>query len=102
MIKKSVSKIDKKKKLILSVLIGAAVIIIFLGAYIFQGLPSLAQLDNPQTVLASKVYGIDGELIGQFFVENRIEADLDSIPKDLVNALIATEDRHFYHIGVLM
>ncbi|MGE5401564.1 MAG: penicillin-binding protein 1A [Ignavibacteriales bacterium] len=81
--------------------VSAFVLFLLIGAYILKGLPSLEQLENPKPVLASKVYGIDGELIGQFYIENRIEVSLDSIPKHLVNALISTEDRKFYdHWGV--
>ncbi|MCJ7553570.1 MAG: PBP1A family penicillin-binding protein, partial [Ignavibacteriaceae bacterium] len=69
--------------------------------YIVSGLPSLEELENPRPVLASKVYSADGELIGQFFIENRIETSLDSLPQHLIDALIATEDRKFYdHWGV--
>jgi penicillin-binding protein 1A len=40
-------------------------------------------------------------VLGQFFIENRVETDFDSIPKPLIQALIATEDRRFYdHWGV--
>ncbi len=61
----------------------------------------MEQLENPKPILASKVYSEDGELIGQFFIENRIETDIDSVPRHLLNALIATEDRNFYdHWGV--
>jgi penicillin-binding protein 1A len=69
--------------------------------YIFEGLPSLEQLENPRQQLASNVYSIDGELIGQFFNENRVEVSIDSIPPHVINALIATEDKKFYrHWGV--
>ncbi|MGE5683414.1 MAG: penicillin-binding protein 1A [Bacillota bacterium] len=94
---------DHKKSNRIIITIGTSIVLIFilLGAYIIKGLPSLEQLENPKPILASKVYGIDGELVGQFFIENRIETRLDSIPKHLVNALIATEDRKFYdHWGV--
>lgn len=81
--------------------------IIFIAAfilfteYIFEGLPSLEQLENPRQQLASNVYSIDGELIGQFFNENRIEVSIDSIPPHVINALISTEDKKFYkHWGV--
>src|SRR5690606_12490346 len=44
---------------------------------------------------------INGELLGQFFIENRIETNIDSLPPHLIEALIATEDRRFYdHWGV--
>jgi len=69
--------------------------------YIFEGLPSLEQLENPRQQLASNVYSIDGELIGQFFNENRIEVSIDSIPPHVINALTSTEDKKFYkHWGV--
>lgn len=74
---------------------------ILLVQYIFEGLPSLDELENPKPQLASNVYSIDGELIGQFFKENRVEVSIDSIPPHVINALIATEDRKFYdHWGV--
>ena len=69
--------------------------------YVFWGLPSLEELENPRPQLASKVWTADGEILGQFFIENRIETNVDSIPAHLINALIATEDRNFYsHWGV--
>ncbi|MEI7812475.1 MAG: PBP1A family penicillin-binding protein [Ignavibacteria bacterium] len=99
--KEKINKPFKNKKLIITSVVSAFVFSIIIMAYIIKGLPSLEQLENPKPVLASKVYGVDGELIGQFFIENRIEARLDSIPKHLINALIATEDRKFYeHWGV--
>lgn len=69
--------------------------------YIFSGLPSLEELENPKPQLASKVYSIDGQVIGQFYIENRIETNLDSLPAYIPEALISTEDRKFYsHWGV--
>jgi penicillin-binding protein 1A len=90
---------DKKRKRIIISALG----VIFLGflIYIFIGLPSLEELENPKQQLASKVFTSDGELLGQFYIENRIETKLDSLPKHLIYALIATEDRRFYnHWGV--
>lgn len=77
--------------------------LIFVGffVYIFSGLPSFEELENPKPFLASNVYADDGRLIGQFFIQNRIEIGIDSIPKHLIDALIAIEDRKFYsHWGV--
>ena len=69
--------------------------------YIYSGLPSLEELENPKPQLATKVYSADGELIGKFFIENRVQTDIDSVPQYLVDALISTEDRNFYdHWGV--
>jgi penicillin-binding protein 1A len=99
--KKSKSKGRKKK---FSWLLPMGIILVlftFFFIYILSGLPSLEELENPRPQLASKVYSADGEMLGQFFIENRIETDLDSLPVHLINALIATEDRQFYnHWGV--
>src|SRR3989304_4590687 len=78
-----------------------AVLFIIFGIYIYSGLPSIEELENPKPQLATKVYSADGELIGKFFIENRIETDIDSLPRHLIDALIATEDRRYYdHWGV--
>ena len=96
---KKMSK-GKKSKWIIILGILIALFVLF-GVYIFSGVPSLEELENPRPNLASKVYTADGELLGQFFIENRIETDLDSLPIHLINALIATEDRKFFnHWGV--
>lgn len=71
------------------------------GAYIFEGLPSLSSLEKPKTDLATRIYSEDGELIDQLYIENRTIVSLDVIPRDLINALIATEDRKFFsHWGI--
>lgn len=73
----------------------------FFLQYVTEGLPSLEQLENPKPILASNVYSADGVLIGQYFRENRVNIDIDSIPPYIIDALISTEDRDFYnHWGV--
>ncbi len=94
---KKIKKSSKAKKYKWIAIPGAIfALLLFIGIYIFSGLPSLEDLENPRPNLASKVYTADGELLGQFFIENRIETDLDSLPPHLINALIATEDRQFF------
>jgi len=78
--------------------------IIVLAVFIFylsKTLPSLAELENPKLEEATKIYSSDGELIDKFFLKNRTKVTLDNIPKDMIQALIATEDQKFYdHWGV--
>lgn len=82
------------------VLLIAAAMFLFMQ-FVYEGLPSLEDLESPNAQLASNVWSRDGELIGSFFKENRIEVRIDSIPAHVVNALIATEDKNFYsHWGV--
>ncbi len=102
-IKKKQNKPNKKTLkyflLGLTVLVGIAIFLFI--QYIFEGMPSLQDLESPSSQLASNVWTRDGELIGSFFNENRIEVSINSIPSHVVNALIATEDKNFYkHWGV--
>ncbi len=97
------NKINKKNNKRTKWIIIGSVLFIFLALsiYTISGLPSLDELENPKPVLASRVFSSDGELIGQYFIENRIETHIDSLPPYVVKALIATEDRNFYnHWGV--
>ena len=97
-------KQPKKKTLqyiILSFFSVLLLAIILFTLYVFEGLPSLEDLESPKAQLASNVWSKDGKLIGQFYKENRVEVPLDSIPPHVINALIATEDKNFYsHWGV--
>ncbi len=89
------------KYLLLGFSILAVVAIFLFMQYIFEGMPSLQDLESPSSQLASNVWTRDGQLIGSFFNENRVEVSIDSIPSHVVNALIATEDKNFYkHWGV--
>ncbi|MHB1686075.1 MAG: penicillin-binding protein 1A [Ignavibacteriaceae bacterium] len=97
--KKSSSRFTKKTKLIIAGII--ALFVIAFGIFVISGLPSLEQLENPRPQLASKVFTSDGELLGQFYIQNRIDTKIDSLPTFVANALISTEDRNFYsHWGV--
>jgi penicillin-binding protein 1A len=95
-------KVLKRRKQIRNiVVISLAVLFSAYIVYLAVGLPSLQQLENPTPELATKVYSYDGELLGQFYIKQRAYTPIDSIPKNLINALIATEDRKFYrHWGI--
>ena len=58
--------------------------------YLISGLPSLEQLENPKPELATKVYSVDGEVLDQFYIKNRTRVGLHQLPKELIDALIAT------------
>ena len=66
----------------------------------YGNLKSPEELKNFRNDQASLVLSDDGELIGKYFSENRTNVSYNQIPKDLINALIATEDvRFFEHKG---
>ena len=54
------------------------------------------ELLNYRNASASRVLSEDGEVLGQFFYENRTNISFEKIPKHLIDALIATEDARFY------
>ncbi|HMS64646.1 MAG TPA: PBP1A family penicillin-binding protein [Ignavibacteria bacterium] len=101
---KKLKKNKTQNKLIGSVLITALIILIIAASYLYylsSSLPSLAELENPKLEEATKIYSSDGELIDKFFLKNRTKVTLDNIPKQMIQALIATEDQKFYdHWGV--
>jgi penicillin-binding protein 1A len=69
----------------------------------FGSLPSLKELENPQTFLPAEVYAEDGTLMGKFYTErgNRSYVDYKDISTNVIYALIATEDKRFFdHSGI--
>ena len=69
--------------------------------YLFQGLPSIQELENPKTAIATEVRSRDGVLLDRYFIENRTQVSIDEISSNAINALIATEDHRFFdHWGV--
>jgi penicillin-binding protein 1A len=101
--KKNTAKKKRRFPLTLLYIIAGIFLVatVFFSLYISEGLPSLEELESPRSQLASNVWSSDGQLIGQFFRQNRVEVGIDSIPQHVINALIATEDKNFYnHWGV--
>ncbi len=71
----------------------------FLG--LFGSSPSFKEIRNPQFTVASEVISADGKLIGRFFRENRTPVKYEELPKNLLDALVSTEDERFYqHHGI--
>lgn len=67
----------------------------------FGKLPDYAELKNIRNSTASEVYSADGDILGKYFIENRVNASLEEIAPQLIDALIATEDARFFrHRGV--
>jgi penicillin-binding protein 1A len=92
------------KYLIYLTLITLLLVALFIGAVyigLFGKLPSKSDLTGIQHEEASLIYSADGEIIGKIFAQNRTNVDSAEVPKYLLDALVATEDRRFYeHEGV--
>ncbi len=68
---------------------------------LFFDLPSVEELQNPKSNLATVIYSSDLKTLGKYYSENRVNVKYYELDKDLVDALIATEDVRFRdHSGV--
>jgi penicillin-binding protein 1A len=77
------------------------ILITLVGLGTFGTLPKVDELLNPKNNLATIVYSGDMKILGKYYSENRVNVKFEKLDKDLVNALIATEDARFYeHSGV--
>lgn len=64
-------------------------------------MPTIEDLANPQSSIASEVISSDHALLGKYYNENRTIVNFDNLSPHLVNALLATEDIRFYkHSGI--
>lgn len=82
----------------------ALILVILLANFgVFGEMPSLKDLENPSLLQSSEVIAADGTLMGKYYKENgnRTNVDYKDISKNVLNALVATEDKNFYsHSGV--
>ncbi len=78
----------------------ASVVLLFLGLS-FSDLPSTDELEEQVPEAASQIFAKDGKVLGRFYVENRVPVKFEDLNKNVVNALLATEDERFYqHSGI--
>ncbi len=67
----------------------------------FTNLPSVEQLENPKSELATQIFAEDGKVLGRYYTENRVPVTYDQLSPYLINALISTEDERYYkHSGI--
>tara|TARA_B110000858_G_scaffold66269_1_gene76884 strand:+ start:14807 stop:17134 length:2328 start_codon:yes stop_codon:yes gene_type:complete len=111
MIKKK-KRVKKKRPYRKSIqLIWAIFILGILGIFFLFGgaalgwygpMPDLQQLENPNTNLASQIISSDGTILGKYyFNDNRTPITFEELSKNMVDALISTEDERFYdHVGI--
>ena len=99
---------NKKKLLIFWIVVAMPVLILTIamwaaktGTLGFDPLPSLEEIENPTSNLASEIITSDGKLLGKYFKENRTNIKYKDLSPFLIDALIATEDERFReHSGI--
>ncbi|WGK65752.1 penicillin-binding protein 1A [Croceiramulus getboli] len=82
--------------------IGLLVLLFLLASWgVFGTLPTFEELENPETNLATEILSVDGKTLGKFYNENRTPVKYEDLPQNLIDAVVATEDRRFYdHSGI--
>ncbi|MFL3001364.1 MAG: transglycosylase domain-containing protein [Cytophagales bacterium] len=95
------------KKLWVILLSGITFIAIFIISVnynvfnLFGGMPSLQDLEKPESELSSELYSSDNILLGKYFRYNRSPVKFDELSDELVTTLLVTEDIRFYnHSGI--
>ncbi len=87
--------------LMLSLMLGGMTFVGVLYYQVAQMMPSVEVLENYKPREASYIYSTDGVLLARIAEEYREPATLGEVPKHLINATIAKEDRRFWsHHGV--
>jgi penicillin-binding protein 1A len=92
------------RALFIAVIIAAIGVGGFVGvslAYFSNELPDHQQLSSYVPATGSKVYAADGTLMAELASERRIPVAIGKVPKTVIAAFLAAEDRDFYnHRGV--
>lgn len=64
-------------------------------------LPRVDKLADYRPPIVSQVFGDDGRLVGEFYIERRLVVPVNQMPRKLIQAFVAAEDANFYaHKGV--
>jgi len=64
-------------------------------------LPDYSQLQNYEPAVMTRVHAADGSLLAEYAKERRLYLPIQAIPKLVLNAFIAAEDKNFYeHNGI--
>ena len=79
----------------------ALFLFMLLLVWAFADIPSFAELENPDSKLATEVIADDGQILTTFHIENRSYVAFEDLSPYLVQAAVATEDVRFYnHSGI--
>lgn len=70
--------------------------ILLINFRVIGNMPSMDELENPRAALASEVIADDGTILGKYYQVDRSSSDFNEISKNVINALIATEETRFY------
>jgi penicillin-binding protein 1A len=62
-------------------------------------LPGYSQLQDYEPPVMTRVHASDGALLGEYAKERRLYLPIQTVPKLVINAFLAAEDKNFYQHG---
>src|SRR5881398_3038852 len=66
-----------------------------------KDLPDYSQLQDYEPPVMTRVHATDGSLLGEYAKERRLYLPIQAVPKLVINAFLAAEDKNFYdHNGI--
>jgi len=86
---------------------GTIVFVVGVGAvagllwHFSKDLPDYTQLKNYEPPVMTRVHAADGSLLAEYARERRLYIPIQAVPKLVIHAFLAAEDRNFYHHGGL-
>ena len=64
-----------------------------------RDLPDYSQLQDYEPPVMTRVHASDGALLGEYAKERRLYLPIQAVPKLVINAFLAAEDKNFYEHG---
>src|SRR5690348_2917019 len=81
-------------------IVGAAALAGLIWHY-SKDLPDYSQLQNYEPPVTTRIHASDGALLGEYASERRLYLPIQAVPKLVINAFLAAEDKNFYEHGGL-
>jgi penicillin-binding protein 1A len=66
-----------------------------------KDLPDYSQLQDYEPPVMTRVHAADGSLVAEYARERRLYIPIQAVPKRVINAFLAAEDKNFYEHGGL-
>jgi penicillin-binding protein 1A len=64
-----------------------------------KDLPDYSQLQTYEPPVMTRIHATDGSLLGEYAKERRLYLPIQAVPKLVINAFLAAEDKNFYEHG---
>jgi penicillin-binding protein 1A len=66
-----------------------------------RDLPDYSQLQNYEPPVMTRVHASDGSLLAEYATQRRLYMPIQAVPKTVIHAFLAAEDKNFYQHGGL-